>query len=135
MRIDRALSKARRQNTRQQNEVETSMTATQLNKSEWQAYFERVSKALIGKQAEIEVNSLPVSEQLEEEWLPLRGISYDPQRDIVEVVLEGLDHVIHKPRTVSIEHNGAGLRSMEVIDGDEAMQTVRFRDPLMLPPP
>lgn len=111
------------------------MTTAQLDKAEWQTYFDRVSKALTGKQAEIEVDSLQLGSQIEAEWLPLLGISYDPKSDVVEVLLEGLDHLIHRPRTLFVEHEGAGLRSMEVIDGDDVRQIVKLRDPLMLPAP
>jgi Family of unknown function (DUF5335) len=60
--------------------------------------FDRLSKTLQGKQAEIEVASLSLGDQVEAEWLLLHGITYDPNDDLVEVVLERLDHMIRKPR-------------------------------------
>ena len=30
--------------------------------------------------------------------LPLLGIVYNPNNDIIEIALEGLDHMVHKPR-------------------------------------
>ena len=111
------------------------MITEQLNKSEWQPYFDNVSKALAGEQAEIEVSSLELGNQIEAKWLPLLGITYDPKSDVVEVLVEGLDHLIHHPQTVYIEHNGGGLSSMEVIDDSDTRQIVRLRSPLMLSPP
>src|SRR6202011_189036 len=68
-----------------------SMTmAKQLEKSQWRAYFDRVSKALVGKRFEIEVASLQLGDQIEAEWLPLLGISFDPKDDIIEIALEGV---------------------------------------------
>lgn len=110
------------------------MATVQLDKSEWQPYFDRVSKALAGEQAEIEVSSLALGNQVEADWLPLYGITYDPKSDLVEVLVEGLDHLIHHPQSVFVDHNGGGLRSMEVIEEDETRQIVRLRGPLMLPP-
>ena len=52
--------------------------------------FDRLSKTLEGKQAEIEVASLSLGDQVEAEWLPLHGITYDPNDDLVEVALERL---------------------------------------------
>ena len=52
------------------------------------------------KAAEIEVASLSLGDQVEAEWLPLHGITYDPNDDLVEVALEGLDHMIRKPREI-----------------------------------
>src|ERR1700716_2179183 len=37
-----------------------------------------VSKVLPAKQAEIEVASLKLGDQVEAEWLPLLGLAYDP---------------------------------------------------------
>jgi hypothetical protein len=110
------------------------MITEQLNKSEWQPYFDRVSKALAGEQAEIEVSSLELGNQIEARWVPLLGITYDPKSDVVEVLVEGLDHLIQHPQTVYIEHNG-GLHSMEVIDDSDTRQIVRLRGPLMLSSP
>jgi hypothetical protein len=51
------------------------MTARKLDKSQWRTFFDRLSKTLEGKQAEIEVASLSLGDQVEAEWLPLRGIT------------------------------------------------------------
>ena len=64
------------------------MTARKLDKSQWRTFFDRLSKTLEGKQAEIEVASLSLGDQVEAEWLLLHGITYDPNDDLVEVALE-----------------------------------------------
>ena len=109
--------------------------AKQLEKSQWRANFDRMSKALAGKRAEIEVASLKLGDRIEAEWLPLLGISYDPKNDIIDIALEGLDHMIRKPREVWVEQQGLELSSLEVIDADGVRQIVVLRDPLMLPAP
>jgi len=109
--------------------------ARQLEKSQWHAYFDRMSKALVGKRAEIAVASLKLGDQIAAEWLPLRGISYDPKNDVIEIALEGVDHLIHKPREIYVEEQGLELSSLEVVDAEGARQIVVLRDPLMLPAP
>jgi hypothetical protein len=109
--------------------------AKQLEKSQWRAYFDRMSKALVGKRAEIEVASLQLGDQIEAEWLPLLGISYDPKDDIIEIALEGVDHLIPKPREVYVEENGLELSSLEVIDAEGTHQIIVLKDPMMLPAP
>jgi hypothetical protein len=51
----------------------------------------------------------------------LIGLVYDPQDDIVEVALEGLDHMIHKPRELYVEEEGgdfpASRSSMRTVAG------------------
>ena len=109
--------------------------AKQLEKSQWRAYFGRMSKARVGKRAEIEVASLKLGDQIEAEWLPLLGISYDPKDDIIEIALEGVDHLIPKPREVYVEENGLELSSLEVIDAEGTHQIIVLKDPMMLPAP
>jgi hypothetical protein len=52
------------------------MTIRKLEKTQWRPYFDRVSEVLLGKRAEIEVESLALGAQIEAEWLPLLGITY-----------------------------------------------------------
>jgi Family of unknown function (DUF5335) len=111
------------------------MTTRKLDKKEWHAFFDGVTRMLEGKQAEIEVTALHLGDQVAAAWLPLIGITYDPADDIVEVALEGLDHLIPKPREISIEDGSEGIVALEIIDADDVRQIVKLRDPLMLPAP
>ena len=111
------------------------MAMRKLDKTQWRTFFDRLSKMLEGKQAEIEVISLGLGDQVEAEWLPLLGIVYDPNDDIVEVALEDLDHLIQKPRDVYVEEGPGGLVALEIVDADDVKQIVKLRDPLMLPSP
>jgi hypothetical protein len=72
---------------------------------------------------------------VEAEWLSLLGLAYDPNDDIVEVALDGLDHMIPRPRELYIDNGIGSLSSLEIIDADGVKQIVKLRDPLMLPPP
>src|ERR1700731_4485290 len=112
---------------------EVAMTIRKLDKTEWRAFFDGLSKLLEGKQAEIEVASLALGDQVEAEWLPLYGIAYDPKDDVVEVALEGLDHMIPHPREIYVQDGTGGLTSLEVIDSTGAKQIVKLRDQLLLP--
>lgn len=108
------------------------MTARKLEKQQWHAYFDRASKSITGKRAEIEVASLAIGDQIEAEWLPLLGIVYDPKDDAVEVLLEGLGHLIRRPREVHVDESLGGLAGVIVVDADDVRHIVRLRDPLML---
>lgn len=110
------------------------MATTKLDKATWQKTFDQLSKSLlVGKEVEIEVVGLSIGDQIEQEWIQLLGISYDPKSDLIEILVEGLDHLIHKPREVWVEQGPIGLVSMEVIDADDVRQIIRLREPLMLP--
>jgi hypothetical protein len=97
------------------------------------AYFDQMSKILVGKRAEIEVASLKLGDPLEAEWIPLLGISYDPNNDLIEIALAGAHHRIERPREVWPEEKGLELSSLEIIDADGVRRIVLLRDPLMLP--
>ena len=111
------------------------MTTRKLDKKLWRTFFDRVTAMLEGKQAEIEVASLRLGDQVEAKWLPLLGITYDPKDDIVEVTLEGMDHLIPKPREIYVEDGAEGIVALEIADGDDEKQILKLRDPLMLPAP
>ncbi len=49
------------------------MATRKLDKEQWKTFFDRVSKMLEVKQAEIEVASLSLGDQVQAEWLPLHG--------------------------------------------------------------
>ena len=85
--------------------------------------------------AEIEVASLDLGDQIQAEWLPLIGITYDPNDDVVEVALDGLDHVIHRPREICMDNEVGSLTSLEIVDADGVRQIVKLKDQLMLPAP
>ena len=106
-----------------------------LEKSEWHGYFDRVSRALLGKRAEIEVASLELGDQIEAEWVPLLGITYDQKDDVLEIALLGLDHLIPKPRQIFVDEGLTGSTSLEVIDHAGVRHIVQLREPLILPAP
>jgi hypothetical protein len=112
------------------------MALMMLDKSHWQTYFDRLSRVLVGKSVELEIAALDLGDQVEAGWLPLLGVDYDPRNDLVEIALDGVDHLIRRPREIFIDDDGAvGLSSLMIVDGDGRRHIAQFRDPLMLPSP
>ena len=103
-------------------------------KTEWKFFFDRVSKALPGKLAEIEVAALDLGDNILAEWVPMLGITYESRDDILDVALDRASHVIRHPREVVVEEDASGLKSLAVVDADETRQIIRLKAPLMLPP-
>jgi hypothetical protein len=108
------------------------MPTRKLDKGGWKPFFDRLTKHLEDAEAEIEVMSLALGDQVEAEWLPLYGITYEPREDMLEIALENLDHMIAKPREIYAEEQGDTLVNIEVVDGGGVRQIVRFREKLAL---
>ena len=84
--------------------------ARKLEKPEWSSFLDRFDKGLADTQAEIEVTSLNLGDQIQAEWVPLLGIVYDPKDDIVEVAVENLDHIIQRPRELYVRTTTVSCR-------------------------
>src|SRR5437763_9505809 len=112
-----------------------SMAVWKIDKPEWRAFFDWFSRGLLGARVELEVASLDPGDQIEAEWLPLLGITYDDKDDLLEIALEGVDHLIYGPREVWADLNVGELMSFEVIDDQGVSQIIKLRQPLMLPSP
>jgi hypothetical protein len=103
-------------------------------KSQWQEFCDRVSRGLEGARAEIEITSKDLGDEVMAKWLPLLGLTYDSKNDLIEVALEGVDHLIHNPRAVWVYMSGAELIGFEVFDGRGMQHVIKLREPLRLPP-
>src|SRR5258706_8081850 len=97
-----------------------------LARAEWQGYFDRISKTLEAKQAELEVDSLDLGAQIAAEWVPLIGIVYDPKDDLLEVALEDFDHLISKPQEIWVDEDDLLLVGLEVIDAEGTQHMLRL---------
>jgi hypothetical protein len=62
----------------------------------------------------------------------LIGISYDPKADVLEIAVEGLDHLIPHPTELYVEEGRTGIESLSVSDRDGNRHVVRLREPLIL---
>ena len=107
--------------------------ARKLEKVEWASFLDHVSKSLPPTQAEIEVASLNLGDQIEAGWLQLIGLFYDRKNDLVGVALENLDHMIHKPRELYVEEENGDLVSLEVIDGEAVRHIIKLRQAMRFP--
>ena len=109
------------------------MPLTQLAKPQWQDYFDRVSASLAGKRVEVEVTGLGLGAQVEADWLPLVGLSYEPKGDVLTVAAEGLQHLIRHPRQIHVDHDMDWVHSFEAIDAEGNRHYITLMDPLRLP--
>ena len=106
----------------------------ELPRHEWRQFFDRMSSALLGKRAQVEVDALDLGAQFVAEWIPMLGITYDDKDDLLDVALDQTDHLIRHPQQIVVEQGPLGIASVAVVDGEGARQIVRLKAPLALPP-
>jgi hypothetical protein len=106
--------------------MEAKLNARKLDDNEWRSVLDRLSKALSGKQTVIEIASSLANS------LSLVGITFDPYDDIIDVALDGVDHMIEKPREIFIDQIGNQLAAVEVIDGNGFRHSIRLIEPVAL---
>ena len=111
----------------------TASALRQLPRNEWRGFFDLMSKALLGKRAEIEVASLDLGDQIVAEWVPLIGITYDSRDDLLDIALDRANRLIRRPQEINVDESPAGLAIVAVVDAAGARHIVRLKDPLMLP--
>ena len=111
------------------------MPLNPLSKPQWQACFHQLSRTLGARHVVIEVTGLGLGHQVETDYVPPTGISYDPKDDVLGVFAERLEHVISHPKEVYVDHEVEWVHSIEVVDAEGDRQIIVLKDPLKLPGP
>jgi hypothetical protein len=112
-----------------------TMTIRRLEHSGLGGFCILASRILLGKQVQIEVASLQIGFQLEARRLPLLGIVYDSENDVLELLVGDLDHLIKAPRELYVDEELLDIVSFLIVDADGVRQIITLRVPLMLPGP
>lgn len=107
-------------------------TLRSVPRSDWRPFFDRMSKALLGTRAEVEVASPELGDQIVAEWVPMIGVTYDSQDDLLDVALDRADHLVYHPTEIVVEEGTDGLRSIAVTAADGSRNIVRLKEPLYL---
>ena len=110
-------------------------TERSLPRESWMQFFDLMSKSLLGRSAESEVSALDLGDQIVAEWVPMLGITYEPQSDVLVVGLDRLNHQILHPRDILVQEISGGITSIAIVDGDGGKEIVRLKSPLVLPAP
>lgn len=108
------------------------MVSTQLSNRQWQAYFDQIARLARSAQVYIEAAGLNIGAQVEADWLPLIGISYDPRNAVLSVTTDRIEHLINHPREIKVQYAADGLHNLAVTDAEGIEQLIRLREPLRL---
>jgi hypothetical protein len=114
---------------------EKIMQTREIEKINWQSFFDQVSRALQGKLIKIEVDSLELGAQIEADKLSLNGLTYDRKDDAFVITTDEIEHVIHSPQQIFVADGTEGMNSLKISSADGTEQIISFVEPLALPPP
>lgn len=107
------------------------MAITKIARQDWPTYFDNLSTRLADNQrpeyAEIRVLSMEDGAQRETSWLPLDGITYDRKDDLLEVIVEGMDHLILQPEEIFVDEEDEEVLSMEIVRKDGTKEIIEIR--------
>lgn len=108
------------------------MAIKEIEKNEWQNYFDTFSKKYLKDEepeyVEITVLDDSAGAQLESNWMPLRGITYDDKNDLLEIELDKLKRLIRHPEKIYVDEADTGwLLSFEVIQRDGTKDIIETR--------
>ena len=106
-----------------------------INKNERKIYFDLLQRLVQGQEVEIEVASLDVGDQIEKDWSLLQGITYDAKQDLIFVATEDFEHTIAKPEDIISVQDDRSINAVYVKDSDGHVQSIKFRQLLMLEAP
>ncbi len=101
-----------------------------LTESEYESYFDTLSRGLKNQQAEIEIMAVGVLDKEQTSWITLYGVSYDPGEKTVSVICEHIDHHIKNPQEVNVFEGEAGIESIEIIGGGGYKHVLKFKTPV-----
>ena len=108
------------------------MSIKKIDSTEWASYFDAFSRKLARTHrtdyAEIRVFSPEDGAQTETSWLPLSGITYDAKSDLLETLVENMDHLVLHPQEIYVDETEPDiLNSLEVIRKDGTKEVVEVR--------
>ena len=107
-------------------------TTKELPRSEWRTYFDQFTTRHLKNRetdaATVEVISTTLGDQFETSAVPLLGLTFDPKSEALEVLLEGIDHLIFHPTEIWVMEGEPGfVATLEIMRADGGKEIIYIR--------
>jgi hypothetical protein len=108
-------------------------TTRQLPRAEWKRYFDQFTKEHLRpngspEAATVEMISPTLGDQFQVSAVRLLGLDYDPKSEALEVLLEGLDHLIFQPKEIWVLEGEPGfVATLEILHADDSREIIYLR--------
>jgi hypothetical protein len=104
----------------------------QIPSHDWKDYFDRFTKRYLRddrpEAATIEVLSPALGDQIEVQAAHLLGLTFDPRTKALEILLENMDHLVYRPKKISvIEDEDGFIPSIEIVRDDDTREILTVR--------
>jgi len=111
------------------------MTTRQIERDDLNNYLDSFSTIMPAELVEIEVAALDIGDQIEAEWAPLSGITYDPKDDVVVVDIDdsAVEHMIRSPQEFTVDEDDNGIHSFSIRDSEGRLHIIKLKEPKALP--
>lgn len=109
------------------------MTTRKLQPTEWQRYFDAVSKRIPSMRVGVSVLGEEIGVQPEAQGSALVGISWDHNDGTLTVDTANWSHRLERPAEIYVREEGGNLTSIEVVDVDGTKQIVELEPLTALP--
>jgi len=104
------------------------MPLTQLRRTHWRPYLERLSRVLGTERAQVEATGLALPDV--SGWLALEGVSYDAESDTLSLRIAGGELRLPGPRRIDVDAEDEWLHGIEIVDAQGDRHVLRLRAPL-----
>jgi hypothetical protein len=113
-------------------EMGSMETTKQIPSQEWKKYFDRFTKRYLRddrpEAVTIEVLSPSLGDQVEVQAAHLLGITFDTRSKALEILLENLDHLVYRPKRISVIEDEEGfIPSIEIVRDDDTKEVLTIR--------
>jgi transcription antitermination factor NusG len=111
------------------------MQTRQIRTKDWGLKLNLVSRKLADRYVNIEVIGKDIGDQFVAKSQHLKGLSYDPHGQQVEISSDNFNHTIPSPAEIyftSEEENLETIQSIEFVDNKKRQHIVTFDAPLLL---
>jgi hypothetical protein len=105
------------------------MATRTLAPAEWNDYFSNAEGRIRGRSVHIEVVGSRLGDQTLVRSAPLMGITYETRSDTLAIILQGLDHMIEKPKAISVEEDDGTPVALEIVDSEDRHQIITLTSP------
>lgn len=99
---------------------------------DWQYKLEQLSIGLENTMINVEVTGVNFGEQLENREMQLIKLSYDNDKDIIEIIFDQLNHVIESPLSICFQQHQNILETIDIFDDNDNKNIIEFIDPFLV---